>query len=69
MKWKLLLCTAVLAAAGCASNQQNSYAGYGEFGFSSDLVPPPIQGLTEADVDILYGSPVVSPSGVYGHNN
>jgi hypothetical protein len=61
MKWKLLLCVAVLAVAGCASNQDDSYAGTGEFGFSTDLIPPPVEGLTGADVDRFYGSTTVSP--------
>ena len=69
MKWKLLLCLAVLAVAGCASNQQDSYAGYGEFGFSSDLVPTPVAGLTSADVERVYGSTVVAPSRMYGQSN
>ena len=69
MKWKLLLCVAVLAVAGCASNQQDPYASYGEFGFSTDLVPPPVMGLTTAEGEVLYGSTVGSPSPVYGQNN
>jgi hypothetical protein len=69
MKWKLLLCVAVLAVAGCASNQQDPYASYGELGFSSDLIPPPVVGLTPAEVEVIYGSPVVSPSTVYGQSN
>jgi uncharacterized protein YcfL len=69
MKSKLLLCVAVLALAGCASNQQNSYSGYGNFGFESDLVPTPVQGLTAADADSIYGTTVVSPTRAYTPSN
>jgi hypothetical protein len=69
MKWKLLLCVAALAVAGCAYNQQDSYASYGEFGFSSDLVPTPVEGLTGGDVDSAYGSTVVASSRASGQNN
>jgi len=66
MKWKLLLCVAGLALAGCASHQQDSYAVYGEFGFTYDLVPPPVGGLSSADVEQMYGSAGIAAPVVYG---
>ncbi len=68
MKWKLLFCAAALLVAGCAPYDQGSFAGSGEYGFNTDLVPAPVDGLTSADVEAMYGSPVVSPSGVSGQN-
>jgi hypothetical protein len=71
MKWKLLLCAAGLAVAGCASDNNNNntdaYATYGEFGFSYDLVPSPVPGLTAADVQQMYGTTTITPA-VYGQN-
>jgi hypothetical protein len=69
MKWRLLLCVAVLALAGCAFNQQGPYANYDEYGFGSDLVPAPVQGLTPAEVNLMYGPAAASPSGYYGQSN
>jgi hypothetical protein len=68
MKWKLLLCMALLALAGCQSANNNAYSVYGEFGFSYDLVPPPIQGLSSADLQQMYGTTGVLGPVVYGQN-
>jgi hypothetical protein len=55
MKWKLLLLGAVLAVAGCASNPYPTSEAAG-FGFVTDLVPSPVQGLTQADSAHFYGA-------------
>jgi hypothetical protein len=68
MKWKLLLCAACLAMAGCASENNNAYAVYGEFGFSYDLVPPPVHGLSTADLEQMYGTSGVMAPVVYGQS-
>jgi hypothetical protein len=54
MKWKLLLLGAVLGVAGC-SNQYPA-AGTGDFGFNTDLIPAPVQGLSDEDADRVYGA-------------
>jgi hypothetical protein len=58
MKWKLLLLGAVLGVAGCSN--QYPLAGSGNYGFATDLVPTPVQGLTDADVDRVYGATAAS---------
>jgi hypothetical protein len=71
MKWKLLFCVATVAVAGCASDNSNNtdaYAVYGEFGFSYDMVPPPVPGLTAADIQQMYGTTSITPV-VYGQNS
>jgi hypothetical protein len=69
MKWKLLICAAVLAAAGCASEQQDSYSQYANFGFHADMIPSPVEGLTTADVDAAYASDEVSTPKVSTQGN
>jgi len=62
MKWKPVLCVAVLAlGAGCKSSQQNPYASFGEYGFSYDLVQAPVPGLTVAENDRINRTPTASP--------
>jgi hypothetical protein len=68
MKWKLLLCVAALVLAGCSSENNNAYSVYGEFGFSYDLVPPPVQGLSAADLQQMYGTTGVMAPAVYGQS-
>jgi hypothetical protein len=65
MKWKLSLCLFVLAVAGCASSQQDVFTGYRNLGFTVDSIPPPVEGLTTADVAGVYGSTVDTPTRVY----
>jgi hypothetical protein len=61
MKWKPVLCVAVLAlAAGCA--QQNPYASFGEYGFSYDLEQAPVPGLTIAENERIARTPTGSPT-------
>jgi hypothetical protein len=60
MKWKLLICGAAVAVTGCAF-QQNQYASYGEFGYTYDLVPPPVMGLTPAEAVRIMQAPVLTP--------
>jgi hypothetical protein len=61
MKWKLLLCAAAMIASGCSFNQ-NQYATYGEYGYSRDLVPQPVPGLTAPEMRVIYGAPVTTPT-------
>lgn len=46
MKWKLLLCVAAAAVVSGCEQQPSAYATYGEFGFTYDLTPEPVPGLT-----------------------
>lgn len=57
----LVLAGAALFSAGCSSNS-NSYATYGEFGYTFDLVPQPVPGITVDEVHRLYGTAQVVPS-------
>jgi hypothetical protein len=68
MKWKLLLCVSLLALAGCQSENNNAYSAYGEFGFSYDLIPPPIAGLSAADLQQIYGASGGLAPVIYGQN-
>jgi hypothetical protein len=66
MKLKFLFCLAILAVAGCASTQKDPYAGYGEFRFTYDMVPPPNQGISPANLRQMYNSSEIAPPVVYG---
>jgi uncharacterized protein YcfL len=63
MKWKLLLCVALLYVVGCSSNQ-SAGTGYQDMEFSADLVPPPVLGLSADDADLVYSPTAASPSSV-----
>jgi hypothetical protein len=69
MKWKLLFCAAVLAAAGCASDSHDYFTDYENFGFRADLIPAPVEGLTSADSDAANAAVVISRSTTPGQNN
>ena len=53
MKFKLLLCGAVLLVAGCSSTE-NPFASAGEFSYNYDSVPQPVTDHTPGDLDKLY---------------
>jgi hypothetical protein len=63
MKLKLLFCAAVavVGVTGCAWNH-NQYASYNEFGYTYDLVPPPVMGLTPDEAVRIMQSPAVTPA-------
>jgi hypothetical protein len=68
MKSILLSCAAVLGLVGCASESQISYPGYRDLGFSSDMIPAPVTGLTVADAERVYGPTAGSTSSAYSDN-
>jgi hypothetical protein len=53
MKFKLLLCGAVLLVAGC-DTAQNPYASSANYSYSYDMIPEPVPDLTPTDLDKLY---------------
>ncbi|HZM05085.1 MAG TPA: hypothetical protein VFC44_18960 [Candidatus Saccharimonadales bacterium] len=61
MKWKLLLCGAalVVTVTGCAFSH-NEYSSYSEFGYTYDLVPPPVMGLTPDEAVRIMQAPPIS---------
>jgi hypothetical protein len=59
MKFKLLLCGAVLLVAGC-DTPQNPYASASNYSYSYDMLPEPVPDVTPTDLDKLY---LVSPTG------
>jgi hypothetical protein len=69
MKWKLLLCVAAVAVAGCASYQQQVQSPYREFGFTIDSVPAPVAGVTPDEAASIYGSLRTATPIPYGQNN
>ncbi len=64
MKYKLLLCGAVLLVAGC-DTPQNPYASSSNYSYAYDNLPEPVPDLTPTDLDKLY---LVSPT-EYGQSS
>jgi hypothetical protein len=60
MKLKLLLCGAVLLAAGC-DTPPNPFGASGEFSFTYDLVPQPVPDVTVPELAKIQQAQVVSP--------
>jgi hypothetical protein len=62
MKLSLLLCGAVLMAAGCAS-PPNPFTSSAEQYYNYDLEPQPFPDLTPAAIEQLYGGSIVTSAG------